>query len=161
MAIWRQGKPEAVLHHSDGAAVHQRAVPTIAGRPRSGFHTFSQKNPKSSSPSRSVLVTPIPDLATDVIYFYPMHCSRQHRSARLLKLHTLALCICSSDDTLAPALCLPGTLPFLSGDDSRMVVFSGARYAVLSKSSENSAFVACFRDMAAPMTPAVASTTAT
>jgi hypothetical protein len=29
MAIWRRGKPDALLHHSDrGSQIHQRAVPT-------------------------------------------------------------------------------------------------------------------------------------
>ncbi|MET4391775.1 transposase InsO family protein [Bradyrhizobium sp. F1.4.3] len=35
MAVWRRGKPDALLHHSDqGRPVHQRAVPAPDGRPR-------------------------------------------------------------------------------------------------------------------------------
>lgn len=35
MAIWRRGKPHALLHHSDqGQPVHQRAVPAPDGRQR-------------------------------------------------------------------------------------------------------------------------------
>jgi len=32
MAIWRRGKPDALLHHSDrGSPIHQRAVPEVDG----------------------------------------------------------------------------------------------------------------------------------
>ena len=35
MAIWRRGKPDALLHHSDrGSPIHQRAVPAVDGRSR-------------------------------------------------------------------------------------------------------------------------------
>jgi putative transposase len=35
MAVWRRGKPNELLHHSDqGRPVHQRAVPTADGRQR-------------------------------------------------------------------------------------------------------------------------------
>ena len=35
MAIWRRGKPDALLHHSDpGQPIHQRAVPEADGRQR-------------------------------------------------------------------------------------------------------------------------------
>ena len=35
MAIWRRGKPDTLLHHSDrGSPVHQRAVPAVDGRSR-------------------------------------------------------------------------------------------------------------------------------
>jgi putative transposase len=35
MAIWRRGKPDALLHHSDrGSPIHQRAIPAIDGRSR-------------------------------------------------------------------------------------------------------------------------------
>ena len=35
MAIWRRGKPDALVHHSDrGSPVQQRAVPAADGRPR-------------------------------------------------------------------------------------------------------------------------------
>jgi putative transposase len=38
MAIWRRGKPDALLHHSDrGSPIHQRAVPAIDGRSRRGL----------------------------------------------------------------------------------------------------------------------------
>jgi putative transposase len=33
MAVWRRGRPDALLHHSDrGSPIHQRAVPTSDGR---------------------------------------------------------------------------------------------------------------------------------
>jgi hypothetical protein len=35
MAIWRRGRPKALLHHSDrGSPVHQRALPAANGRSR-------------------------------------------------------------------------------------------------------------------------------
>jgi transposase InsO family protein len=35
MAIWRRGKPDALLHHSDrGSPIHQRAGPAADGRQR-------------------------------------------------------------------------------------------------------------------------------
>jgi transposase InsO family protein len=32
MAIWRRGKPDALLHHSDSQKINQRAVPAPARR---------------------------------------------------------------------------------------------------------------------------------
>jgi len=41
MAIWRRGKPDALLHHSDqGSPIYERAVPTPHGRPR--HHLFDE-----------------------------------------------------------------------------------------------------------------------
>jgi len=34
MAIWRRGKPDALLHHSDQGSIYQRAVPAPDGRQR-------------------------------------------------------------------------------------------------------------------------------
>jgi transposase InsO family protein len=34
MAIWRRGKPDALMHHSDRGPILQRAVPAIDGRQR-------------------------------------------------------------------------------------------------------------------------------
>ena len=31
MAIWRRGKPDALLHHSDRGTVHQRTIPAVDG----------------------------------------------------------------------------------------------------------------------------------
>jgi putative transposase len=32
MAIWRRGKPDALLHHSDQDSQYERAVPAVDGR---------------------------------------------------------------------------------------------------------------------------------
>jgi transposase InsO family protein len=41
MAIWRRGKPDALLHHSDqGSPIYQRAVPAVDGRQRR--HLFDE-----------------------------------------------------------------------------------------------------------------------
>lgn len=31
MAVWRRGKPDALMHHSDRQPVRQRAVPALDG----------------------------------------------------------------------------------------------------------------------------------
>src|SRR5450631_3530241 len=41
MAVWRRGKPDALLHHSDqGSPIHQRAVPAVDGRQRHRLQAF-------------------------------------------------------------------------------------------------------------------------
>lgn len=41
MAIWRRGKHDSLLHHSDqGIAIYERAVPATDGRPR--HHLFNE-----------------------------------------------------------------------------------------------------------------------